>query len=121
MAQTAIFGKINPVISIVEQTTLFNPSPTYITGDYMTATANPYVLGTNEVNFRVVYGNCAFDSNGEVVSFKSIHSDNVRLSGSAITSWGEDDSVILEILAQQQGTTVTQVVSGNIEGMGMMF
>ena len=121
MKQTTIFGKINPVISLVEQTSLFNPSPTYITGDYITATANPYILGADEVNFHVIYGNCAFDSNGEVVSFKSIHSDNVKLSGSVIENWGEDDSVILELLAQQQGTSVTQVVSGSIEGMGMMF
>jgi hypothetical protein len=117
MAQKAIFGKINPIISIVEQTTLFNPSPAYITGDYITATANPYVLGTNEVNFRVYYGNCTFNNDGEVVSFKNIYVDSVKLSGSAITSWGEDDSVILDIIATQQGTTVTQVVSGSL-GIG---
>jgi hypothetical protein len=121
MAQTAIFGKINPVISIVEQTTLFNPSPTYITGSYITAVANPYVLGTNSVNFRVSYGNCEFDDNGEVTSFKTVHSDNVVLSGSDITSWGEDDSVILIDIATQQGTTVTQVVSGSLNNGRMMF
>lgn len=121
MTQTAIFGKINPVISIAQQTSLFNPTPSFITGDYMTAVANPYVLGTNEVTFRISYGNCAFDSEGSVVSFKSVHSDSVTLSGPIISTWGEDDSVILEALALAQGTTVTQVVSGSLSGGGMMF
>jgi hypothetical protein len=121
MAQTAIFGKINPVVSMVEQTSLFNPSPTYITGDYITAVANPYVLGTNQVNFRISYGNCAFDNEGNVVSFQSIHSDNITLSGEVISTWGEDDSVILEAIATQQGTTVTQIVSGSLNNGGMMF
>jgi hypothetical protein len=121
MAQKAIFGKINPVISIMDQTSFFNPSPTYITGSYVTAVANPYILGTNSVNFHVFYGNCEFDDNGEVTSFKSIYSDNVILSGSDIASWGEDDSVILIDIATQQGTTVTQVVSGSLGVGGMMF
>lgn len=121
MPQTAIFGKINPVISIAQQTSLFNPSPSFLTGDYMTAVANPYILGTNEVTFRVSYGNCDFDNDGNVVSFKSIHSDNVTLSGPIISTWGEDDSVILEALAVQQGTTITQVVSGSLNNGGMFF
>jgi hypothetical protein len=121
MAQTAIFGEINPVISIAQQGSLFNPSPSFITGDYMTAVANPYVLGTNEVTFRVSYGNCAFDSEGNVVSFKSVYSDSVTLSGTVISTWGEDDSVILDAIADQQGTTVTQVVSGSLGVGGMMF
>jgi hypothetical protein len=121
MSQTAIFGLIDPVISIVEQSSLFNPTPSYITGSYMTAVANNYILGTNQVNFRVTYGNCEFDASGSVISFKSIHSDNVILSGSAISSWGEDDSFILEVLAEEQGTEVIDVVSGSTNSPGMMF
>ena len=48
-----IFGKISPVLSIATQDSLFNPSPEFITGSYMTAVANQYALGTNQVNFRV--------------------------------------------------------------------
>lgn len=121
MSQKAIFGKINPAIQIAEQTSLFNPTPAYKSGDYIAAVASPYVLGTNEVNFRVYYGNCAFDAEGNVVDFKSIYSDGVTLSGTAISTWGEDDSVILEALATQQGTTVTQIVTGTIASGGMFF
>jgi hypothetical protein len=112
-----IFGKISPVISMATQDTLFNPSPEFITGSYMTAVANNYPLGANQVNFRVSYGNCTFNS-GSVVKFDVIHSDNVVLSGSTIATWGEDDSVILDAIALAQGTTVTQVVSGSANMFG---
>jgi hypothetical protein len=111
-----IFGKINPVISIANQSTLFNPTSSFTTGSYMTAVANQYVLGANQVNFRVMYGNCTFES-GSVVGFQTVYADNVVLSGSTITTWGEDDSVILDAIAAVQGTTVVSVVSGSVNGM----
>jgi hypothetical protein len=112
-----IFGKISPVLSIATQDSLFNPSPEFITGSYITAVANNYALGANQVNFRVSYGNCEFES-GSVVKFNVVHQDNVVLSGSTITTWGEDDSVILDAIADEQGTSVIAVVSGSANGMG---
>lgn len=111
-----IFGQINPVLSMVKQDTLFNPTPEFVTGSYMTAVANQYALGANQVNFRVMYGECIFES-GSVVDFQVIHIDNVVLSGSAIETWGTDDSVILNTIAEQQGTTVVAVVSGSMRGV----
>lgn len=108
-----IFGQIDPVLSIATQGTLFNPTPEYITGSYMTAVADRYALGTNEVNFRVSYGECIFES-GSVVDFKTVHSDTVVLSGNTIETWGEDDSVILDAIAAAQGTTISSVVSGSL-------
>jgi hypothetical protein len=112
-----IFGQINPVLSLATQDTLFNPSPEFVTGSYMTAVANNYPLGTNQVNFRVSYGNCVFES-GSVVGFNVVHADNVVLSGSTITTWGEDDTVILDAIAAAQGTTVVAVVSGSANAFG---
>jgi len=112
-----IFGQINPVLSMATQDTLFNPSPEFITGSYMTAVANNYSLGANQVNFRVSYGNCEFES-GSVVKFNVVHQDNVVLSGSTITTWGEDDTVILDAIATQQGTSVANVVSGSAGSFG---
>lgn len=114
MSQTAIFGKIDPILSMVEQSTLFNPTPTYITANYMAAVANNYVLGTNKVTFRIMYGNCTFDGSGNVVAFKTVHSDSATLSGTTITIWGENDGPILEALAIEQGTTVTEIIEGDI-------
>jgi hypothetical protein len=112
-----IFGQINPVLSMATQDTLFNPAPEFITGSYMTAVANNYPLGANQVNFRVSYGNCEFES-GSVVKFNVVHQDNVILSGSTITTWGENDAVILDAIAAEQGTTVVAVVSGSAGSLG---
>lgn len=111
-----IFGQISPVISLAQQTDLFDQTTSYITGSYITAVANQYVLGCNQVNFRVMYGNCTFES-GSVTSFETVYATNVVLSGSTITSWGEDDSIILEALANEQGTSVVAVVSGSTNNM----
>jgi len=108
-----IFGKITPVLSLAIQETLFNPTPEFTTDSYITAVANRYALGANQVNFRVSYGNCTFE-NGEVTSFKSIYADNITLSGSDIETWGTDDSIILEAIATQQGTSITEIASGSI-------
>lgn len=114
-----IFGQIDPVVSIAAQDGLFNPTPEFITGSYITAVANQYPLGANQVNFRVSYGNCTFES-GSVVGFTSVYATNVVLSGSAIETWGTDDSVILDAIAEQQGTEVIAVVSGSVEN-GLYF
>lgn len=107
-----IFGKINPVASVVSQQS--DPfTPTTVTGSYMTGIARPYYLGTNTVNFQVAYGNCVFDESGSVIGFDTIFNGNVQLSGSTITDWGSDDSTILNALATQQGTTVVEIVSGS--------
>lgn len=116
MSKTMIFGQIDPVIALAQQTDLFDQTTTYLTGSYVTAVANQYALGTNEVNFRVMYGNCTFES-GSVSGFQTVYATNVVLSGDAITTWGEDDSVILDALAAEQGTSVTAVVSGSVDGM----
>jgi len=110
-----IFGKINPVLSMVTQDSLFNPTAEFITGSYITAMATPYPLGANQVNFRVSYGNCEF-KDGEVVNFKAIHQDSVTLSGEDIESWGTDDAVILDIITEKQGTEIVEVVSGSVDG-----
>ena len=80
----------------------------------MTAVANQYALGAHQVNFRVMYGECIFES-GSVVDFQVIHADNVVLSGSAVENWGTDDSVVLEAIAAEQGTTVDAIVSGSMK------
>jgi len=121
MKKTAIFGQINPKITLVEQTNIFSSTPSYITGSYMTAFAHNYVLGANEVNFRIMYGNCTFDAAGNVTEFATIHTDSTTLSGEVISTWGEDDGIILEAIAEKQGTTVTNIVSGSVENMGGMF
>ena len=107
-----IFGLIDPVASAITQVDPF--TTTTVTGSYICAVARPYVLGTNAVNFQVSYGNLTFDESGSAVSFQTVFNGNQYLSGSAITSWGIDDSVMLHEIATAQGTTVTDIVHADI-------
>ena len=116
MSNTMIFGQIDPVIALAQQTDLFDQTTNYVTGSYVTAVANQYALGTNQVNFRVMYGNCTFES-GSVTNFQTVYATNIVLSGSTITTWGEDDSIILDAIAAEQGTSIVSIVSGSVNGM----
>lgn len=108
-----IFAKINPVLSMVTQDTLFNPTATFITASHMAAIASPYPLGAENVNFRVTFGNPQFE-NGSVVSFQTIHQENISLTDVQLENWGTDDSVALEVIATQKGITIDEVVSGSL-------
>lgn len=121
MATQMIFAKINPQISLVQQTNPFNQNVTFVTGSYMTAIATPYVLGSDSTQFRVLYGNCEFDEAGYVVGFETVHSQGTTLSGETIEDWGTDDVTILEAIADENGVSIASVVSGSIQNNGMFF
>lgn len=108
-----IIGKIEPAAVITIQSDPFNP--TYVTGSYIAAVARPYVLGTNSVNFQVSYGNIVTNESGSVVAFNTIFNGYVTLSGEAIATWGANDAPILEDIATQQGTTVTEIITADID------
>ena len=107
-----IFGKINPVVSIVTNPTPF--AQTTVTGSYMVIAATPYILGSTNVNFQINYGNCTFDEAGEVTDFRFIYSNRIEVSGETIQNWGTDDIAMLNAIATLQGTTVTEIVSGSV-------
>jgi len=107
-----IFGKINPVATIVTKSRPFQQ--TTVTGSYIAAAADPYVLGNDKVSFQIYYGNCTFDTgSGAVTKFNRVYSERVIVSGSIIDSWGTDDTALLSAIATLQGTTVTEFKSGN--------
>lgn len=107
-----IFAKINPPANIPVQNSAFNF--TSVTGSYFTATTNQYELGAQKVNFFIQYGNCIFDENQNVIGFERLAPDFITLQGSELDNWGTDDSVILYTIATKQGTSVVEIVSGDI-------
>jgi len=121
MATQMIFAKINPPISLVQQTNLFNQNVTFTTGSYMTVVATSYALGSDSTQFRVFYGDCEFDEAGFVNEFKMVHSQTTTLSGETIQNWDTDDTVILDAIADENGVNITSLVSGSIQNNGMFF
>jgi len=115
MANTLLFGKISPVLSVPQQTNQFSQNITFLTADYMAAIADPYPLGATQVNFSVLYGNCQFNESGEIIGFTTISRSGINLSGSVIQSWGVDDKVILNAIASSQGTSVVSTQIGTVD------
>lgn len=113
-----IFAKISPVLSIATQNNLFSQEPQFITGSYLIAKTQNYKLGEESVRFEITYGECIFES-GSLTDFKQVHSDSVVLDGETIINWGTDDSVILTAIAEQQGTSVVEIISGSSDRLGL--
>jgi hypothetical protein len=107
-----LFGKIDPVAQIVKQTTPFEQQT--IDAEYITALARPYALGAESVNFQVSYGNFVKDDTGKITGFNNLFNDNVVLSGAIIANWGTNDAVILDALAEEQGTNVVETIDVDI-------
>jgi hypothetical protein len=101
-----LFGKISPQAVIPQMITPFQQ--TELVANYITASAEPYILGTNVVNFHVRYGNFNYNEENVPVSFETLHQVFISLSGEAIEDWGTDDTMILTALATEQGTTITE-------------
>lgn len=116
-----IFAKINPPLSLVDQTNVFSQNVTFRTGDYMSAVASPFRLGDDEVEFEVVFGSCKFNEEREVQDFDVYHREQIKLSGEIIQSWGEDDNVILTAIAAERGLSIEAVVSGSLRDVGRFF
>ena len=104
-----IFAKISPeAIKPIHQ----NPfTINQVTGSYMMATATPYNLGASLVNFSIEYGNIEFNALGVPTIFTSILSSSIDLAGDELNGWGEDDTIILGLLATREGTTATEFIT----------
>lgn len=107
-----LFGKINPQAIIANLNGPFDLQTTY--AEYITATANPYRLGDNEVNFTIYYGNFKLDDQDQPIEFNVKLTNSCKLSGPAIEDWGTDDSEVLNAIAIQQGTTITEFIENDI-------
>jgi dTDP-D-glucose 4,6-dehydratase len=104
-----LYAKITPSAEKVIQTSPF--SSTTITADYMSALARPYGLGSNIVNFEVLFGNVSFDENQQPISFQNVVSSQMTLEGSQLENWGIDDTVILQEMATILGLTIESFVT----------
>lgn len=106
-----LFGQINPQAIIANLEGPFELQTSY--AEYMTAIANPYKLGDNVVNFSIYYGNFTYD-NDQPVGFEVKLTNMCTLSGEAIDNWGTDDAEVLNAIALEQGTMITQFIQNDI-------
>jgi hypothetical protein len=108
-----LIAEISPAAQIVTESNPFAPVTTEAA--YMAAIARPYALGATTVNFQVTYGILVPAPEGSPVgtlpSFQGQFNTSVTLSGDQISSWGIDDTIILDEIATVVGTTVVETLT----------
>lgn len=105
-----LLAKINPPAITVRQNSPFE-EPTQVLGDLMRVIAERYELGSNKVRFQVSFGYIeqpVQETIGNKPIFRVIHFDSVVLEGEDIETWGEDDTVIMELIASKFNTQVVE-------------
>jgi hypothetical protein len=107
-----LLAKINPAATFTSQSGPF-AEPTIITADYLTALARPYVAGASKTNFEIQFGTYAPAIEGEQpqpAKFNRVQSSQLVLTSEELSSWGADDSALLEAVALKLGTAIVETV-----------
>lgn len=105
-----LVAKINPSASFAKQENPF--SSTTLTADSVTVLARPYLLGANEVNFEVVFGNvtpaveAAEGVEAKPAQFQQVANHMVTLTKDELSNWGTDDLAAMEAVVTKLGAAV---------------
>lgn len=104
-----LLAKINPPVTKIYQITSFSSQT--VTAEYMVVKAENYVIGNPEIKFNLRFGNLLNDVITGKQSFDVILNQSLTLKTEELSSWGVDDSVLLDIIALKIGTTITEKVN----------
>ena len=110
-----LLAKINPAAITVRQSGPFE-EPTHVLGDHMRVTAERYELGSNRVRFQVAFGYLEDRGKGQLPNYQVIHFDSITLEGDDIETWGEDDTVIMSLIATKMNTSVESFQNIEVNG-----
>ena len=112
-----LVAKISPAAKKIIQKTPFEQE--VLTGEYMIVQCNRYVIGSvvgtfNDENyFELKFGNIKYEQNPDGTDSKpmldTIVSQRLKLTTPEVESWGTDDSVVFDIIAQKLGVTIVEL------------
>lgn len=96
--------KITPPASKINKISPF--SSTTETLEYMSTIARPYIPGSEENNFNVVYGSVTTDDKGDIKKFNQKESQRMMLTKEELSTWGTNDETLLQIIATKLGVSI---------------
>lgn len=120
MSNTILFAQINPSLKVPVSTNEFQENVEFIQADWMFVTAQDFPMGSELVQFTVVFGKMIYKE-AVIVKFDAVKSQNLTLSGPVIESWGTDDSEILYAVAASLGTNIVQIEEVVVENNILFF
>ncbi len=104
-----LLAKINPTVTKTYQINAFSSET--VTAEYMAVKAENYVIGNPDVKFNLRFGNLLNDNITGKQSYDVILNDKLTLTTEELSTWGVDDSVLLDIIASKIGTIITEKVN----------
>lgn len=105
-------AKINPAVTKTFQISPFETTTEQ--ADYMSVSANQYIIGGDKVSFGVRFGTYNSEAEHAVDKFKILLRHEVILTKAEISDWGTDDSVIFQKIATKLGTSIVEIIDEDI-------
>lgn len=105
-----LFAKINPAARAAIQDTAFSTHEKEC--EWMTAFTQ-YNLGQSYTTFQISFGNFTNNENPDTPAesvFDKTLTIFVDFTNEELSTWGEDDSTVFDIIALKIGTTIVEVV-----------
>jgi len=102
-----LLGKLETPATKVYQSGPF--STTTATAEYMVVATQKYVIGGEDVVFEVRFGNIVTEHNKE--RFDILMRQDFKMTSDDLSTWGTDDSVLLDLIAAKLGTTVIEKIN----------
>jgi hypothetical protein len=107
-----LVGKISPTAKIVFQETPFIHDEKDV--QYMTAIANQYVLDAESTTFNVLFGEIPAPvppDEPQPEPFNVLYTYVLTLTSEQLSTWGTDDSSLLQIVAEELGVEILEFVN----------
>ena len=102
-------------VKLTEPVTKIYPGPgltqTVVSGSFLTAAVNEYVLGQATSSFYFKIGDAELDDSGSIVSFNPFIKEHIKLTSAELADWGTDDFAALEAVAGKLNLEVESQIS----------
>ena len=107
-----LLGKLSKAAEKVYKTTPFTTE--IVTAEYISVTAQKFVIGAKDVSFELRFGKLVLDEAGKPKEFEVVIRDSAKLTSEELSTWGTDDSIVLDLVAAKLGVTILEKVETDL-------
>ena len=107
-----LLGKLSKAAEKVYKTTPFTTE--IVTAEYMSVSTQKFVLGAKDVSFELRFGKLVLDEAGKPKEFEVVIRDSAKLTSEELSTWGTDDSIVLDLVAAKLGVTILEKVETDL-------
>jgi hypothetical protein len=105
-----LLGKLLKKAYKVYQEGPFETTTAY--ADYIVVSTQKYVIGSDKVSFELRFGNIVIENEKE--RFDKLMEINLLMTSEELSTWGTDDSVLLDLIAEKINNTITEKVNKDL-------